>query len=106
MVTEPYPTIAEDVLATAAEVIKCMGHPLRLRLLEALEVGEKSVSQLQEYTGATQTMVSQQLTTLRARGIVDNRREGSHVFYRIVEPKVSSILSCIRTCDHGEREAL
>lgn len=88
-----------DVLAQAAEVIKCLGHPLRLRLLEALEAGEKTVTELQEYSGANQAAVSQQLATLRARSIVDNRRDGAHVYYRITEPKVTSILNCIRTCD-------
>lgn len=91
--------VSEDALATAAEVIKCLGHPLRLRLLEALEGGERSVSDLQGYSGATQAAVSQQLATLKARGIVDCRREGTHVFYRITEPKVTAILGCIRSCD-------
>jgi len=91
--------ISDETLTTAAEVIKCLGHPLRLRLLEALESGEKSVSQLQEYSGATQTMVSQQLTTLKGRGIVASRREGAHNYYSIIEPKVAAILNCIRSCD-------
>ena len=69
------PSISGDVLANAAEVIKCLGHPLRLRLLEALESGERSVSDLQGYSGATQAAVSQQLATLKARGIVDCRRD-------------------------------
>jgi DNA-binding transcriptional ArsR family regulator len=89
--------IAEETLAAASEVIKCIGHPLRLRLLEALESGEKSVSELQKYSGATQVMVSQQLTTLKARGVVESRRKGSHMYYRITEPKVSAILGCIRS---------
>ena len=93
------PSISEDALATAAEVIKCLGHPLRLRLLESLEGGERSVSDLQGYSGATQAAVSQQLATLKARAIVDCRREGTHVFYRITEPKVTAILGCIRSCD-------
>lgn len=92
-------SINETILVAAAEVIKCLGHPLRLRLLEALESGERSVSELQEYAAASQAAVSQQLATLRARGIVDNRREGAHVYYRIIEPKVTAILGCIRTCD-------
>jgi len=91
--------IEGDVLAQAAEVIKCLGHPLRLRLLEALETGEKSVTELQDYSGAAQAAVSQQLATLRAHAVVDNRRDGAHVYYRIVEPKVMAILNCIRTCD-------
>jgi ArsR family transcriptional regulator len=99
MTKQKQTAISDEVLVTAAEVIKCLGHPLRLRLLECLETGEKSVSELQQYSGATQAVVSQQLLTLKARGIVDSRREGSHMFYRITEPKVSSILGCIRTCD-------
>jgi len=91
--------IEGDVLAQAAEVIKCLGHPLRLRLLEALDTGEKTVTELQEYSGANQAAVSQQLATLRARNIVDNRRDGARVYYRITEPKVTSILHCIRACD-------
>jgi len=92
-------SIDAKVLAEAAEVIKCLGHPLRLRILEALEGGEKTVSELQEYAGASQAAVSQQLATMRARGVVRNRREGVHVYYRVSEPKVTAILGCIRSCD-------
>jgi ArsR family transcriptional regulator len=91
--------IDPDVLAKAAEVIKCLGHPLRLRILEALESGEKTVTELQGHADATQAAVSQQLATMRARGVVDNRRDGARVFYRITEPKVMAILACIRSCD-------
>jgi len=92
-------SIGTDVLERAAEVIKCLGHPIRLRLLEGLESGEKTVTELQAYAGIGQAAVSYQLSALRARDIVDCRREGTHVYYRIIEPKVSSILQCIRTCD-------
>lgn len=95
----PAPPISGAVLATAAEVIKCMGHPLRLRLLEALEDGERSVSELRAHSGASQSAVSQQLAILKAKGIVECRREGTHVLYRVTEPKVTSILGCIRSCD-------
>jgi len=91
--------LAPDVLDRAAAVIKCLGHPLRLRLLEALERHERTVSELQDYAGASQAVVSQQLAALKARGIVDARRAGTFVYYRIVEPKVYSILDCIRACN-------
>jgi len=91
--------VQSEILDRAASVIKCLGHPLRLRLLEALEAGEMSVSDLQDYSGATQAAVSQQLGTMRGRGIVDCRRDGANVFYRVTEPKVSFILDCIRKCD-------
>lgn len=95
-------TIDPTVLDRAARVIKVVGHPLRLRLLEALEGGELRVLDLQAATGASQAVVSQQLGILRANGVVDTRREGSSVYYRIVEPKVTRILDCIRECDVPE----
>ncbi len=88
--------IHSEVLGRAAAVIKCLGHPLRLRLLEALETGEKTVSELQGYATASQPQVSQQLAILRGHDIVDVRREGNFAFYRVVEPRVSAILECIR----------
>jgi DNA-binding transcriptional ArsR family regulator len=92
--------IPEEALQAAARVIKCLGHPLRLRLLETLEHGgEQNVSELQAYSGATQAAVSEQLGILRGHGIVASRRDGAYMRYRIIEPKVSRILSCVRDCE-------
>ncbi len=91
--------ISDATLKQAAAIIKCLGHPLRLRLLEALESGEKTVSELRDHAGASQAAVSQQLGVLRGNHVVDNRREGAFVYYRIIEPKVAHILHCVRTCD-------
>jgi len=96
VIAPPDIRISSDVLARAAAVIRCLGHPLRLRLLEALESGEKSVSELQEYAVASQPTVSQHLMVLKAHGIVDLRRQGSHVLYWVIESKVKGILQCIR----------
>lgn len=85
-------------LDRAASVVKCLGHPLRLMLLDAIETGATTVTELQARTGASQAMVSQQLATLRGHGIVTARREGPFVRYSIAEPKVHSILDCIRGC--------
>lgn len=87
------------MLAHAADMIKCLGHPLRLRLVEGLEGGERSVTALQAYAGALQAQVSQQLAVLKARGIVACRRERAFVYYRIAEPRVHAILSCVRACE-------
>lgn len=92
-------TIDPAIMERAARIIRVLGHPLRLRLLEALEAGELCVADLQELTRTNQAVVSQHLGLLRAHGVVDARRDGPRVFYRIVEPKVSRILACIRECD-------
>jgi DNA-binding transcriptional ArsR family regulator len=86
------------LLGRAASVIKCLGHPLRLQLLDAMEGGEATVTELQAYTGASQAMVSQQLATLRGHGVVSARRDGPFVRYSVAEPKVHAILACIRGC--------
>lgn len=97
--------ISPNALSHAAAVLRCLGHPLRLRLLEALETGEKTVSELQDHAGVTQPMVSQHLMVLKAHGVVDLRRAGPFAYYWIVEPKVKSILECIRAGACGDRAA-
>jgi DNA-binding transcriptional ArsR family regulator len=94
-------TIDDALLIQAAAVIKCLGHPLRLRLLETMESGEATVSELQTTSGASQAMVSQQLAILRGHGVVTARRDGPFVRYSIAEPKVHHILACIRGCGVG-----
>ena len=96
-----YTRISVEVLNRAAPVIRCLGHPLRLQLLEALEMGEKTVSELQEYAGVPQPMVSQHLMVLNAHGVVDLRRAGPFAYYGIIEPKVKAILECIRAGECG-----
>jgi ArsR family transcriptional regulator len=104
MVTETLDRLPIDqpVLERAARVIRVLGHPLRLRILESLESGERHVTELAEATGASQAMISQQLGILRSEGVVGARRDGPRVFYHITEPKVSRILDCIRECDLAE----
>jgi DNA-binding transcriptional ArsR family regulator len=85
-------------LSDVAAIIKCLGHPLRLLLLDALVDGERTVTELQEATGEAQATVSRQLAIMRGRDVVDSRRDGVNVYYRIVEPRVHTILECIRGC--------
>jgi len=98
--------IDPQVFERAARVIRILGHPLRLRILESLELGERNVTDLQDELGVTQAVISQQLAILRSEDVVAPRREGPRVYYRIIEPKVSSILDCIRQCDLPERADL
>lgn len=87
------------VLLDAAEMIRVLGHPVRLRIVECLEDGERTVSDLQEDLGAPQAAVSQQLARMRAAGIVQGRREGVNVRYSIADPRVTQMLNCLRHCD-------
>ena len=95
-------TLDPKGLSKAADVIKVVGHPDRLRILEVLEEGETSVGEIQDTLGLPQAIVSQHLAKMRGWDIVESRREGTHVYYRIIEEKVRHILDCIRHCDLAE----
>ena len=87
------------LLSRAAEIIKMLGHPERLKIVEVLERGEATVSEIQEAIGIAQAIVSQHLARMRGCNIVAARRDGSYVRYRVIEPKVHHVLNCIRECD-------
>jgi DNA-binding transcriptional ArsR family regulator len=92
-------SVSPEVLRRAAEIIKLLGHSERLKIVEVLEAGEATVSDIQEALGLPQAIVSQHLAKLRGVSVVAARRDGVRVFYHITEPKVHHVLQCIRTCD-------
>jgi len=87
------------VVSRAAEIIKLLGHRERLTILEALEAGERTVTEICELCLLPQAICSQHLRRLRQLKVVACRKAGPKVYYRVVEPKVRPILECIRACD-------
>ena len=89
--------MSPNLLETAAAIMRAIAHPLRLRVLEILEREvEVNVTRLCGETGASQPVVSQQLSRMRLEGVLDTRREGTSVFYRVARPEVLGVLDCIR----------
>ena len=80
-------------------MVRVLGHPVRLRIVELLEPGERTVKEIQEKLDAPQALVSQQLARMRGAGIVEGRRNGANVWYRIADPRVVRMLDCLRHCD-------
>ena len=72
-----------------AEISKTLAHPLRLAILHNLKSGERTVNQLTQKIGASQSNISQHLSILRQRQIVKTRKEGSNIYYRVASPKIS-----------------
>ena len=72
-----------------AAICKTMANPLRLAILHFLKDGEKTVNELAELGGASQSNVSQHLALLRQREIVKTRKVGSSVYYSVSSPKIS-----------------
>lgn len=71
-----------------ASICKTFASPWRLRLVEALGEGERTVSQLAHILGISKSNVSQHLATMREKGVVEFRREGGYTFYRLSNPKI------------------
>lgn len=79
----------------AAELLRSLSHPQRLLVLCALGGQEKSVAQLREELSIEQVPMSQQLMRLRADGLVESRREGTTVYYRIARPEVLIVVEAL-----------
>ena len=75
-----------------AELFKTLGHPLRIRVLELLRKGEVSVRDLLRELRVEPSSASQQLGVLRSRGIVESRRSGATVLYRVRDPLTIELL--------------
>lgn len=79
-----------------AELFKALGHPARVRVLEVLVDGERTVGELQPLVGIESSHLSQQLGVLRRAGLVSARREGSSVHYTLRDPLVADLLAVAR----------
>src|SRR6186997_3578630 len=86
----------EDLQAFKAAFFRALAHPVRIRILELLVRGERSVQELQEALGVDQPVVSQQLAVLRANNIVAGRKEGVSVRYSVRDPLIAELLSTAR----------
>ncbi len=79
-----------------AEISKTMAHPIRLAILHFLRDGEKTVNEIVQTIGASQSNVSQHLALMRQRQIVRTRKSGSTIFYRVSSPKISQACDMVR----------
>jgi DNA-binding transcriptional ArsR family regulator len=92
---------SDQLLEKIADRLKAMADPTRLRILHVLQDGERCVTDVLSIIGGSQANVSKHLSVLRRVGLVECRREGVNVFYRIEDPTVFAI--CATVCDSLER---
>jgi len=79
-----------------AEFFKTLGHPARIRVLEVLRKGERSVSDLVPVVGLEASHLSQQLGVLRRANLVQTRKEGTSVMYSVANSMVFELLDVAR----------
>jgi DNA-binding transcriptional ArsR family regulator len=79
-----------------AEFFRVLGHPVRVRILELLRERERSVGDLQAALEIDSSGTSQHLGALRKAGLVEGRKDGTSVFYRVKDPRTFQLLEVAR----------
>ena len=85
----------EDNVDVAAGLLKALSNEKRLTIICALYKGEKSVGELEEIVGLSQSALSQHLARLRRDGLVDTRREAQTIYYSMQDESTKSLLKCL-----------
>jgi ArsR family transcriptional regulator len=94
--TEP---LARVDIERFADVLKALASPARLRIVNILARGERTVTDLCALSGLKQSLVSQQLKILRLNRIVASRKEVPHTYYSLREVNVIRMLDCLSRCE-------
>lgn len=82
-------------LGRAAECLKTLAHPHRLRMVQMLLRGRYTVGELARECGIPSHMASEHLRLMQRCGFLTSEKDGRKAFYQIVEPHLASILSCV-----------
>jgi len=105
--TQPKPNFETEpeLAATVAEVVKALGHPLRLGIVSILAKRDARVTELCEILSAKQAVVSQQLRILRMSGLVVATKDDGVQRYTLKEPRIRDLLACLGGCDRDRTAA-
>ncbi len=93
--TLPHP-LPDELVELIARRFRVLGEPLRIHLLDRLRAGEATVNELTDALSTSQQNVSKHLRLLAEAGIVGRRKQGNHVYYRIVDEGVLRL--CEQVC--------
>lgn len=92
-------TLSTEKLDRAAYVLKTVAHPVRIAIVDLLnQKQEISVGDLTDALGIEQAVVSHHLTKMRDKHILEVRREGRNVYYRLTDDTITNIIGCIDSC--------
>lgn len=105
--SDPAPQAMDrHTLERASTMMKVLGHPLRLELVDLLYLhGEKTVNDLAELCGQSQPTVSVYLSKLKSLGLLASRRSGHNTYYQLRTPHLPQMLVCLRGCCASKTDA-
>jgi DNA-binding transcriptional ArsR family regulator len=84
-----------DALVEAAECLRTLAHPHRLRMVQMLLQGDYTVGELAEACHLPSAMASEHLRLMQRCGFLTSEKKGRKVFYRVAEPHLKGILKCV-----------
>ncbi len=87
-----------------AELFKTLANARRLEILHTLAKEEKSVNVLAKYLGMSKSSMSQHLTVMRYRGLLNARRAGMNVYYRLANAKIMTICALLKEMSEVEKK--
>mgnify|MGYP001825789317 FL=1 len=83
-----------------AFILKAIGNPLRISIINVLRINQElSVTEISRLLNAEQSLVSHNLLNMKLKGILESRREGKNIFYRIKLMEVLKVIECMEHCD-------
>lgn len=85
-----------NVYETQSELLKALSHATRLAILDLLRDGEQCVCHMEATLGLRQAYISQQLMILKQAGLLEARRDGLNLYYRVVKPELFQLLDVVR----------
>jgi DNA-binding transcriptional ArsR family regulator len=94
--------LPDDLVELIARRFRVLGEPMRIKLLDRLRDGEASVNELSEGLDASQQNISKHLTVLADVGILGRRKEGTYVYYRIIDNGVFAL--CDQVCGSVQQQ--
>lgn len=91
--------ITADKLNKASELLRVVGHPQRLSILDAFRVRSRLCnSELQELLGIEQAILSQHLTLMKDKGLLGSEKEGKFTFWNLKQREFLKIVRCVENC--------
>ena len=100
------PFLPAQSFEAQAQLLKVLTHPARLAILNILQDGEHCVCHMEAHLSFRQAYISQQLSVLREAGLIQDRRDGWNVFYRVVEPRIYDVLAAVEQIRPVEAPAM
>jgi DNA-binding transcriptional ArsR family regulator len=93
-----------EIYEQETKLYKSLMHPARLAILDMLREGEACVCHMEATFGYRQAYISQQLMVLKEAGLVEVRRDGLNIYYRVIRPEIFGVMDAMRAVT-GKRQA-